>query len=238
MKWTIPSCMILGLLSGHPTAQLPADSGAAFSSPQPARDTVDPMSHARFDSAPVVQAPRETSKPKSVERVTRSNPDRSWQLALDFADISDSAVNKRHFNQSEDQTILCCIDAAWLPAASSEGWIRAGAFGSLGGWHQDLPDHTKVTVVDLSVGPTLLGVAPLWADWKGWARVELGVSNLVVDRNTTGMDWGWAGAVRAGLAFPIGDALGFFGGGFDVRDYWHLDVKNVPVLNLFVGVWI
>jgi hypothetical protein len=88
------------------------------------------------------------------------------------------------------------------------------------------------------VGPTLLGVVPLWPGWKGWARLELGVSNLVVDRNTTGMDWGWAGAMRTGLAFPMGDALGFFGGGFDFRDYWHLDVKNVPVLNLFVGVWI
>ena len=241
MRWPAAFCLICWLPFVRTSAQTPADSSATPQVVPMAPASVEPVSPARFDSAATapIQPPAEVARPEKVVAPSSAKRVRSWQLALDFADITDSGlINERHLHQTVDQTNLCCLDVAWLPLASSAGWIQAGGFGNLGGWHQDLSDGTKVTVVDLSLGPSLLGTFPLWPRWRGWARLDLGVSNLLIQRNTTGMDWGWAGAFQVGAAFPLWGALGFFGGGVDFRDYWHLDVKAVPALNLFVGEWI
>jgi len=182
--------------------------------------------------------PAPPTAPKGVEPKDRKFPG-IWQLTLDFADITDSGLmNERHLHQTDDQTNLCCLDLAWLPLRLGTDRFQAGAFGNLGGWHQILTDGSAVTVGDLSLGGSLLGSVPFDTTWLGWARVDLGVSNLLVQRHTTGMDWGMASAFRFGIAFPFWGHLGFFGGGVDFRDYWHLDVHEVPGLTLFLGEWI
>jgi len=187
-------------------------------------------------------APTSAPVPLAVPRVAEPK-DRNipgpWQLTLDFADITDSGLmNERHFHQTDDQTNLCCVDLAWLPLRLGSDHFRAGAFGNLGGWHQILSDGSAATIADLSVGGSLLGSVPFDTTWLGWARADLGVSNLLVHRHTTGMDWGMASALRFGIAFPLLGHRGFLGGGFDYRDYWHLDMHEVPGLTLFLGEWI
>jgi len=217
----------------------PTDTSAGPSvSAKPAKDSTP------IHSTPVVATPPSAPPsapvigPRVAEPKNRNAPG-PWQLTLDFADITDSGLmNERHLHQTDDQTNLCCLDLAWLPLRVGSERFRAGAFADLGGWHQILTDGSAVTVGDLSLGGSLLGSVPFDTTWLGWARMDLGVSNLLVHRHTTGMDWGMASSFRFGLAFPFWGHLGFLGGGVDFRDYWHLDVHEVPGLTLFLGEWI
>jgi hypothetical protein len=231
--------MILWLSFGTAQAEPSADSATARDATHVA-ESAGPVPAAAIDSTPPAVSPPPAATPDHSRRTRpEGGISRKWQLTLDFADISDSGLgNARHLHQTVDQTNLCCLDIAWIPWVSRAGWIQAGGFGNLGGWHQDLDDNSAVTMVDFALGPSLLGSIPLGASGRGWARLDLGVSNLLIHRRTTGMDWGLAGAVRVGAAFPLWGALGFFGGGMDFRDYWHLDVGSVPALTLFVGEWI
>jgi hypothetical protein len=230
-------------------ARAPADTSKTVAVSHPIALDSSGATHVAKDSAPALAAPvvaTHTPAPPSgpvigpvVAQPKSPNVRGRWQLTLDFADITDSGLtNERHLHQTDDQTNLCCVDLAWLPLRVWSDRVQAGAFGNLGGWHQILTDGSAVTVADLSAGGSLLGSVPFDSTWLGWARVDLGVSNLLVHRHSTGMDWGMANAFRFGIAFPFWGHLGYLGGGLDYRDYWHLDVHEVPGLTLFLGEWI
>lgn len=229
-------------------------AGISFgqSEPGPAADTAAQPPIAA--PAPVAQeaarpaAPDTTrarvSRPSGAQESVRSESsvakgaDENWQLTLDFGDVAETGrVMTRHFHQSEHQSNLCCVDVAWYPWSAGEGKLRAGGFANVGGWNQNLMDQSSVMLADLTLGGSVLGAIPLGSIVGLWARADLGVSNLVIHRHITGMDWGLGSAIRAGLSLhPWGHTL-FAGAGMDWRDYLNVDLKAVPAVTLFLGGW-
>jgi hypothetical protein len=157
---------------------------------------------------------------------------------LDIGDVDGCGeFTQRHFHQYPAQTNACCLDLAWFPVHFDSGSASVGAFANAGGWHQILTDESDVTVADLALGVSALASRSLAPIGDAWARLDLGVSNLLVRRKTTGMDWGAAGAVRFGITRPVGPWKFFLGAGVDFRRYLDLDVHDIPVLTLFLGEW-
>lgn len=217
-------------------ASAPADdsaSGTAAYAPAPAVDSAPvavppaPATVAAPLPAPVAVAPAS----KAVPRAPLDKSHR-LELLLDLFDIDgDQRLNQRHFNDEPKKSNFCCVDAAWIPWSRPDGF-SLGVSGNLGQWSQDLTDRSVVQVTDLLVASSLgyrrLATGP-------WARVDLGISTLVVDRRTVGVDWGVGGALRAGWRIDKDTWALICGGAWDFRRYFNLDVKNVPALTLFVG---
>lgn len=238
------SSRFLLLLAGIPFAQTEvgpmADTAAPASVALPASVVREATGPSVSDTAKVriLPAPAAPNSPPQ-EQPTAKSEGEDWQLTLDFADIAESGeANTRHLHQTEHQSNLCCLDLAWYPLIRGEGKLRAGGFSNVGGWNQNLTDGSSVLLADLTVGGTFLGTVPLGQIWGVWARADLGVSNLVIERHTTGMDWGLGYAIRTGFSGrPWGSTL-FVGLGMDWRRYLNVDLKAVPATTLFFGGWL
>lgn len=155
-----------------------------------------------------------------------------WSLLLDFADVDGGKRwNQRHFASRDSSTNLCCVDLAWMPWRPVSGFVL-GASLDLGGMRQKLSDGTRVSLSDILVAASLGWSRP---GSGPWARGDLGVATLVVDRRSVGTDWGVGGSIRAGWRFDLGSWAVLVGGGRDFRAYTNLHVEDVPALTLFAG---
>lgn len=143
-------------------------------------------------------------------------------------------MNQRHLRLSRQQTVLCCMDVAWLPWNPNEGSVQLGGGLNLGGWVQDMDVGPHLRVVDLLVEGSVRWVGSS-VPWTPWARLDLGPAVLVVERRQVGMDWGVGGAFQAGIAFagPSADIL--VGAGVDIRRYANLHVTDLPAMTVSVG---
>lgn len=197
----------------------------------PAGDSIQravvPVPEAVVVAHPVPVAPAATAVPR-----TSFASAHRFELLLDLLDIDgDKRINQRHFDDEPRKSNMCCLDAAWIPWSRPDGF-SLGVSGNLGQWSQDLRDGTVLQVTDLLVASSL-GYRQV--ETGPWARVDLGISTLVVDRRTVGVDWGVGGAVRAGWRFGKDTWALICGGAWDFRRYFSLDVKDVPALTLFAG---
>lgn len=238
------SSRFIMLLAGMPFAQaeigpLPDTAApASVVAPAPvARETLHP-SVSDTAKVRILPAPAASGSPRKEKSVAYAEGE-NWQVTLDFADIAESGeTNTRHFHQKEHQSNSCCLDLAWYPVNGGQGRLRAGGFANLGGWNQKLTDGSSVLLADLTVGGSFLGAIPLGNIWGVWARTDLGVSNLVIERHITGMDWGLGWAIRAGFSGrPWGSTL-FVGAGMDWRTYLNVDLKAIPATTLLLGGWL
>jgi len=232
--------LLAGLSFGQMEATIVPDSAAPHPAPQVAPIAAKEASPAPADTAkPVVVATAAPPTSAATAPATSVRAGEDWQLALDFADIAGSGhVRTRHFHHTAHQTNVCCLDAAWFPLAAGSGRLRAGGFADVGGWSQNLPDATSVLLADLTVGGSVLGAIPIGTFWGVWTRADLGLSNLLIQRRTTGLDWGVGYAIRAGVSLrPWGRTI-FLGAGFDGRDYLNVDLKDVPAVTLSFGGWL
>jgi len=163
---------------------------------------------------------------------TRELADGNWTLLVDFADVDGGKrLNQRHL-RDDSLVSFCCLDVAWAPLRPTPR-IAMGVSTNLGYWKQDLPGGLAVAVSDILIASSLL----YGRDGSGpWARLDLGVSTLVVDRITVGVDWGLGGSVRAGWRWERDPVAWIAGLGWDFRRYVHLDIKDVPAITLSAGV--
>lgn len=195
----------------------PAIGGVAIT------DSIGPV-NASGESKPVIDP---AAHPKGARK------SKDWAVLLDFADIDGgSRTNQRHFRTRSTSYNQCCLDAAWTPWHPKPS-VSIGPVVDLGRWKQDLSDGTGVEVDDVLVATGSRFAKP---GSGPWARIDLGVSILVVKRFTSGVDWGLGGSLRGGWRLDADSWAVVCGGAWDFRKYVHLDMEDVPALTLFAGV--
>lgn len=187
-----------------------------------------PSPFAQIQSTPPVAQP-------SVEPVATSRT-RTVTLLIDFADVNAQyKTNQRHFRSDAQRTNYCCFDATWQPVSLAEEHLWFGPVLNVGGWMQKMDQGPAVVVNDVLLGTSLL--ARLDPRSSGpWVRADLGLSLLTISRRTTGMDYGYGAALRAGWLFSLGKMDWIVGMGTDMRSYGTLDMKPITAATLFAGV--
>lgn len=211
-----------------------------------ARATTDPDSHRSTatptmapDSAPTPASATASIAEPPVPGAVQAAQDEdgnpaggNWTLLVDLADVDGGKrLNQRHM-RTDSITNLCCLDFAWTPLRPAPR-LAVGVSANLGRLSQELSDGTIVEISDILVASSVL----YRREGSGlWARVDLGISTLVVDRITVGVDWGVGGAVRAGWRWERPPVAWIAGLGWDFRHYAHLDMKDVPAITLSAGV--
>lgn len=205
---------------------------------EPPRPQAEGLDRARRDQTSRVaalplapQVSTDSTTGASQGRIGRSGND--WSVFLDLVDVDgEYRLNQRHFGEKANSTNLCCLDLAWTPWHPGTR-LAVGASANVGWWRQIVSDGSVLEVSDIlfasSVKFEQAGAGP-------WARLDLGVSTLVVDRITVGVDWGVGGAARVGWRHPWESMALVGGAGWDFRHYVHLDMKDIPAITLFAGV--
>jgi hypothetical protein len=157
-------------------------------------------------------------------------------LLIDFGDVNAQyKTNQRHFRSNAKKTNYCCVDAAWLPVSLAEDHLWLGPALNFGGWTQKMDQGPEAMFNDLLVGTSLQ--ARLDPRKSGpWVRADVGLSLLTISRRTTGMDYGYGAALRAGWLFSLGRLDWIVGMGTDTRSYENLDMKPITAATLFAGV--
>lgn len=164
-----------------------------------------------------------------------ADPVRPWVVRLDLLDIDGGGrTNQRHFQHWEKRTVLCCLDAAWMPWNPGGGSFQVGGGLDLGGWVQDMELGPHVRVADI-----LLEASMRWmgsgTSVSPWARWDAGPTILVVERRQVGVDWGIGGSLQAGVAFAGSSADLLVGAGVDFRHYANLRVADLPAMTISIG---
>lgn len=175
----------------------------------------------------VVQPSMAPVTPKRTRTVT---------LLIDFADVNAQyKTNQRHFRSDAQRTNYCCFDATWQPVSLAEEHLWVGPVLNVGGWMQKFDQGPVAVFNDVLLGASSL--ARLDPRKSGpWVRADLGLSFLTISRRSTGTDYGYGAALRAGWLFALGGLDWIVGMGTDMRSYQNLDMKPITAATLFAGV--